>query len=49
MQISDVPGAYVNADMPEDEFILLNIKGVFMDIMCEVSLKHKKIYAYIMV
>ena len=25
--IFDVPGAYLNADMPEDKFIILNIEG----------------------
>ena len=40
--ISDVPGAYLNADMPEDKFILLNIEGEFVDIMYEVNPKHKK-------
>ena len=42
MAISDYPGAYLNADMPEDKFILLNIEGEFVDIMCEVNPKHKK-------
>ena len=41
MVISDVPGAYLNAEMPEDRFILLNIEGKFLDIMCEVNLKQK--------
>ena len=40
--IFDVPGAYLNADMPEDKFILLNIEGEFVDIMWEVNPKHKK-------
>ena len=38
----DVPGLYFNVDIPEDNFILLNIKGEFMDIMCKVKPKHKK-------
>ena len=40
--IFDVPGAYLNADIPEDKSILLNIEGEFVDIMCEVNPKHKK-------
>ena len=40
--IFDVPGAYLNANIPEDKFILLNIEGEFVDIMCEVNSKHKK-------
>ena len=42
MVISDVPGAYLNAEIPEDKFILQNIEGEFVDIMCEVNLKQKK-------
>ena len=40
--IFDIPGAYLNADMPEDKFILFNIEGEFVDIMCEVNSEHKK-------
>ena len=29
-------------DMPEAKFILLNIEGELMDIMCEVNPKHNK-------
>ena len=42
MGIFDVPGAYVYVDMLEDKFILVNIEGGFVDIMCEVNPKHKK-------
>ena len=38
----NVPGAYLNSDIPEDKFILLNIEGEFVDIMCEVNPKHKE-------
>ena len=40
--IYDVSGAYLNADIPEDKVILLNIEGEFVDIMCKVNPKHKK-------
>ena len=43
MTIFNVPGSYLNSDIPEDKFILLNIEGGFVDIMCEVNPKHKKI------
>ena len=43
MEIFDVPGAYLNADIPDDKFIPFNIEGGFGDIMCEVKPKHKKI------
>ena len=42
MDIFDVPGAYLNDDMPEDKFILLNIEGEVLDIMREVNPEHKK-------
>ena len=49
--IFDVPRAYLNEDMPEDKFILLNVEGEFVDIMCEVNPKHKKkctcVYNYV--
>ena len=37
-----VPGEYLNSDIPKDKLILLNIKGNFVDIMCEVNPEHKK-------
>ena len=42
MVIFDVPGAYLNSEIPEDKFILLNIEGGSVDIMCEVNPKRKK-------
>ena len=40
--IFDVSWEYLNADMPEDKFILLKIESGFVAIMCEVNPKHKK-------
>ena len=37
MEFFDVPGAYLNADIPEDNLILINIKGQSVEIMCEVN------------
>ena len=37
VEFFDVPGSYLNYDMPEDKFVLLKIKGKFVDIMCEVN------------
>ena len=42
MAIFDVPRAYLNADIPEDKVVLLNIEGEFVDITCEVNPEHKK-------
>ena len=40
VEIFDVPGAYLNADVPEDNFTLLKIEDKFVDIMYEVNPKH---------
>ena len=40
--IFDFSGSYLNTDMPEDKFILLNIEGEFVEIMYKVNPKHKK-------
>ena len=42
MGIVYVPGAYLNDDIPEYKFILLNVEGEFLNIMCEVNPKHNK-------
>ena len=42
MEIFDVPGSYLNSDMPEDKLIFLKIKGEFSDIMCELNPEKKK-------
>ena len=42
MEIFDVPGEYLNDDIPEDKFILSNIQGEFVGIICKVKPKHKK-------
>ena len=41
MEIFYFPGEYLDANMPEDKLILLNIEGNFADIMCEVNPEHK--------
>jgi hypothetical protein len=35
--IFDVPGAYLNADMPDNKFVILKLEGKFVDIMCDVN------------
>ena len=37
MEIFDIPGAYLNAKMPEDKFVLLKLDDQFVDVMCEVT------------
>ena len=39
--IFNVPGAYLNADITGDNFILLNIECEFVDIMCKMKPEHK--------
>ena len=33
----DVPGVYLQTDLPEGKFALLNLEGIFVDIICEVN------------
>lgn len=33
----NIPGAYLQADLPDDKFALLKFKGQFVDIMVEVN------------
>jgi hypothetical protein len=37
VQTFDVPGAYLHADMPKDERLLLKLTGEFVDVMCKVN------------
>ena len=37
MGIFDVPGAYLNADIPEDKFVLIKLEDEFVYIMCEFN------------
>ena len=30
----DVPGAYLQTDLPEEKFALFKLEGQFVDIMC---------------
>ena len=42
MAIFDVPGAYLNVDMPEDKFVLLKLEDDFVYKICEVNLEFIK-------
>ena len=37
MEIFDIPGAYLNAEIPEDKFVLLKLEDQFVDVTCEVT------------
>ena len=38
----NIPGAYFYAPNPEDKQVLLNLKGLFVDIMCQVNPEYKR-------
>ena len=40
--VFDIPGAYLNADLPDDKFVLLKFEGEFVDILCEVNPEYKQ-------
>ena len=42
----DVPGAYLQTEIPEDKEILLRIRYEFVDIMCEVNNDYKPYIQY---
>ena len=42
VSISDVPGAYLHAEMPKGKLILMRLVGKFVDIMCEVNPEYLK-------
>ena len=44
--VFDVPGAYLNADMPEDKFVIMKFENEFADIMCDVNEAYKKNITY---
>jgi len=44
--IFDVPGAYLQAEMPKEKKLLLKLRGQFVDIMCEVNEEYKKYVIY---
>ena len=35
--VFDIPGAYLQTDLPDDKFALLKLEGQFVDIMCEIN------------
>ena len=38
----DVPGTYLHALMPDGKTILLKMRGIFVDIMCNINKEYKK-------
>ena len=35
--VFDVPGAYLQTDLPKDKFVLLMLEDQFVDIMCSIN------------
>ena len=40
--IFDVPGAYLQAEMPKEKKLLMKFRDEFVKIMCEVNPEYKK-------
>ena len=40
--IFDVPGAYLQAEMPKEKKLLMKFRDEFVNIMCEVNPEYKK-------
>ena len=40
--IFGVPGAYLQAEMPQENNMLMKFRGEFVDIMCDVNPEYKK-------
>ena len=38
--VFDVPGAYLQIDLPKDKFVLLMLEDQFLDIMCSINPKY---------
>ena len=38
----DVPGAFLQAMMPDEKLVLLVLRGEFVDYMCNINPEHKK-------
>ena len=37
----EIPDAYLHAEIPKDKRILMNLRGNFVDIMCQVNPEYK--------
>eukprot|EP00957_Ditylum_brightwellii_P095169 7248356-Ditylum_brightwellii.AAC.1 len=38
----DVPGAFLQAELPDEKLLLLRLTGDFVDIMCDINPEHRK-------
>ena len=41
VQTFNVPGAYLHAEIPEEDQVFMKFEKEFVDIMCEVNLEYK--------
>ena len=39
--VFDIPGAFLQPEVPEDKMILMRLRGKFVDIMCQVNPEHE--------
>ena len=44
--IADIPGAYLHAEMPKCNRVVLKLKSQFLDIMCQVNPEYTKYVRY---
>lgn len=42
----DAPGAFLQAEMLEEKLVLLKMKNIFVDMMCQINPEHKKNIQY---
>ena len=38
----DIPKAYLHAEMPKDKKVLLKLRGIFVDIMCDINPEYEQ-------
>ena len=42
----DIPGAYLHTEMTEDKNVILKLRGIFLDIMCNINEEYRKYVRY---
>ena len=46
MDTFDVPGSYLHEYMPKDKSLLMNLRGDFVEIMCQVNPEYEHHASY---
>ena len=42
----DIPGDYLHAEFPDDQKVLMRLRGRFVNTMCEINPEHKRNISY---